>query len=841
MKSNKNTIKDSLSGTNKRTFQTQVLNDNLIKIEFFKKIFDTLDNALYDTFIKKMLKASFKKSKALGDAIVNNEDFSKSEMVAFLAKLEENDRNNVIELCGYLDLDLKFDQEEFERQKDNLALEEMRNSRDEKAKENEKLKQELEDQRKEFQQNLDKARDEARQAREAKAEQEALNKELEEKIHKLESAPRPEPRESGPLSEKRIENREQLIEESEDITVDLNRALNDLEGRTLIGVVKADGILPERGYILITPIVPIMNENVNFSRQEFIKNVDYRGDYSTFMLFLNKNLLDQILPIEDAESYSYMSNDERYSCLSEAFNKKLVFFTPYFYEGGDKLKLNATLIGKPIEYGDYNSSLFVPSFGGSKKDFESIVRKGQDLILPNYPCSLAATLRYVWVKDSLYEINYVPNFEDADNFYNRWKIVEQQGKEPYRKLDIKVIEEKSEQYIIAPSVYEDEPSNLYVKNITFLKASMRKNTVFDEQDFIYKVVENAKSRNLYYDEKDIRNFHAALKSSNLVILEGPSGIGKTRLPMVYADTLGLDRARKTVLFVPVSPSYLEPEDVLGYIRPMNGRDDNYNAEFMESQTGLVSFLIDAAEHKDKIHLVIFDEMNLSQIEHWFAPFISLLEQDPDNRVLNLYSDNLNVRNGDRYPSSINIGENLFFIGTVNIDETTKQISDRLMDRAIVINLSAPSFTSLKDMGTAESENFPEISYSRFATSLSKVGNSATEFKDEEFALLNELNELLTGSVYNKGISFRSLNKMAIYLKNSANILEREEAFDFVISQIVVKKISGSKEELDDILVDDETMGILSILNKYPGVSSFKKTQRLVRQKIQEVNKYGFTR
>ena len=83
--------------------------------------------------------------------------------------------------------------------------------------------------------------------------------------------------------------------------------------------------------------------------------------------------------------------------------------------------------------------------------------------------------------------------------------------------------------------------------------------------------------------------------------------------------------------------------------------------------------------------------------------------------------------------------------------------------------------------------------------------------------------------------------MALYLKNSTNILSRDEAIDFVISQIVVKKINGSKEELDEILSDDDTQGILKILNDYSSVSEFTNTKKVVQQKILEINKYGFTR
>ena len=63
----------------------------------------------------------------------------------------------------------------------------------------------------------------------------------------------------------------------------------------------------------------------------------------------------------------------------------------------------------------------------------------------------------------------------------------------------------------------------------------------------------------------------------------------------------------------------------------------------------------------------------------------------------------------------------------------------------------------------------------------------------------------------------------------------------MVSQIVVKKLSGSKEELDDILSDDDTQGILKVLNDHSDVGEFVNTKKIVQQKILEINKYGFTK
>ncbi len=850
LQSNKDYIKSSLSRSQGKIFEDEVLKRNHLEGKFLGQILEKIDEEHYENFITRIIKTIFKIEKELANSFVIKKEFDEEEVAEYLAPLDEKEQKTILNFFELIGIDLGISVEQIQDKEKTMRVDLLQELLKERLDDIVQLKQKIDDTDSNHKKEIKELKAETAKVIKSKDDEIAT---LKAELTKLENK---EPTIKYVEVEKTHEDKnkveESILEKSDleksdlsavdKIQIDFETALLDLEDRVLMGVVKAEGIHPDKGFVVVSPIVPILSENSNINREEFISRVDYRSDYSSFMLFLSPDVLKIALSEEDAEEYPYLTNDQKFSYLFEAFCKKIVFFTPKFVKKeDDKYKLNAYLMDRPVAYEDFNNSTFVPAHYLSKKEFETAVTKHRDLVLDNYPYSLSSNLKYIFVKDTIYEINYIPKGKTSDGRYIVWKYNEQSTKEPFRRLDIKINSSESDKYILTPSVWKDIPNDLYVKNIMFIQVSAKTNTVFDEDEFINNVSENAKSKNLYYKENDLKNFHVAVKSSNLVILAGPSGIGKTRLPMIYANTLGLDIARKTVLFVPISPSYLEPEDVLGYIRPISDEGSAFNAEYMESQTGLVSFLNDAAEHKDKIHLVIFDEMNLSQIEHWFAPFISLLEQDPDSRALNLYSDNLNVKNAERYPSSINIGENVFFVGTVNIDETTKQISDRLLDRAIVINLAAPSFTSLKDMGTASSENYPEISYSRFATVLNKVDNSATEFSEKEFALINDINSLLTDSIYNKSISFRSLNKMALYLKNSKGILSRNEALDFVISQIVVKKINGSKEELDEILSDDDTRGILKVLDNHSDVSEFVNTKKLVQQKILEINKYGFTR
>ena len=75
--------------------------------------------------------------------------------------------------------------------------------------------------------------------------------------------------------------------------------------------------------------------------------------------------------------------------------------------------------------------------------------------------------------------------------------------------------------------------------------------------------------------------------------------------------------REELVWIPISPSYQEPHDLLGYLHP--------NGTFIESETKLVRALMKAKENQNQLYIIVFDEMNMSHIEHWFTPFLSVLQ------------------------------------------------------------------------------------------------------------------------------------------------------------------------------------------------------------------------
>lgn len=256
----------------------------------------------------------------------------------------------------------------------------------------------------------------------------------------------------------------------------------------------------------------------------------------------------------------------------------------------------------------------------------------------------------------------------------RTKKLEAKKKEPVTKQN----QEKAESFTETVNDAQEELKEVNTKE-------------YSDELLIQMMDYHSQKRNLFYNMKDFVNVHTAIKCSNLVILSGLSGTGKSALVEIYARALGIRNNLEDdrLLFVPVRPSWNDDADLLGYV-------DLVHNVYRPSDTGFVDFLVNAQkeENKGKLFIVCFDEMNLARVEHYFSQFLSLLERPENQRELQLYDSQYagQLYNSATYPSKIIIGDNIRFIGTVNIDESTYHFSDKVLDRANVIELDVLDYS-----------------------------------------------------------------------------------------------------------------------------------------------------
>ena len=186
----------------------------------------------------------------------------------------------------------------------------------------------------------------------------------------------------------------------------------------------------------------------------------------------------------------------------------------------------------------------------------------------------------------------------------------------------------------------------------------------------------AYKRGLYYDINDIRRFVAGMAVSKILILQGMSGTGKTSLAHAFGEFVD---NRSTV--IPVQPMWKERTDLIGYYNEFTKR---FN------ETLLLEKMYEA-NYSGDMYVTVLDEMNIARVEYYFAEFLSLLElPNPEERYLTVVSDTwendpAQLRNG-----RIKLPVNMWFIGTANNDDSTFAISDKVYDRAMVLDLDRKS-------------------------------------------------------------------------------------------------------------------------------------------------------
>lgn len=276
----------------------------------------------------------------------------------------------------------------------------------------------------------------------------------------------------------------------------------------------------------------------------------------------------------------------------------------------------------------------------------------------------------------------------------------------------------------------------------------------------------------HYPNGEVRRFHAALNfldHKHFVILSGLSGTGKTQLALKYARAIhGLtsNTAPDPLLFeCPVRPEWTDPTGLTGYYDVLTNR--YVVPTFLEA-------LLVATAHRESPVFVILDEMNLARVEYYLSDILSAIET---KGALQLHSNGVPLEGttGASVRAELPLPANLFIIGTINVDETTNPVSDKVLDRASVIDMSAvdvPGFMA------SLAERYPEL-------------QSA---KDASEPKLTEIHGLLEH--HGLGFGYRVIEEFVRYHAFDAKHLQNppENVTDQLLVQKVLVKLRGSERQ-----------------------------------------------
>ena len=270
---------------------------------------------------------------------------------------------------------------------------------------------------------------------------------------------------------------------------------------------------------------------------------------------------------------------------------------------------------------------------------------------------------------------------EKENFRKQLEMV----KEKQKYLESKINEYKEDIARLSTKEGEEEDRDARIKQIkgtglNYSPYSEEYEIEISEKEWLNKILKASEDYGIKLNERIVYAFHTALKISDwsiITILAGVSGTGKSELPKLYARFGGLN-----FINIPVQPNWDSQESMLGYF---NSIDNRFDAQ------PLLSFLMNVTEeekYNEYPSVILLDEMNLSHIEHYFADFLSKLEErrGKDEEEVPTIEIKLGV---NHEPFKLKLSKSLLWVGTMNQDETTHSLSDKVIDRGEILYFPRP--------------------------------------------------------------------------------------------------------------------------------------------------------
>ena len=309
------------------------------------------------------------------------------------------------------------------------------------------------------------------------------------------------------------------------------------------------------------------------------------------------------------------------------------------------------------------------------------------------------------------------------------------------------------------------------------------------------VLSQVNSSERYFPDDLCQKLHLGLwadERRHFAVLTGLSGAGKTLLARAYAEAItGEDPTEENPersCIVAVQPGWTDPSYLLGYANPLQ--------ENKFERTPFLNLILHADKHPESPHVALLDEMNLSHSEQYMAPLLSAMETGGSIEIHG------RGETFDGVPQSIKYPKNLVLIGTVNMDETTHGLADKLLDRAFTL-----------EFWKVDVDEWPGWK------------NNELRPKKEKHVkeILNALMEALEPARLHFG--YRVIKEIVAFLtfrQSEKDSLDWQKALDSVIYAKVLPKLRGD----DSTRIREALSKCKDVLDKYDLSDSAEKVQEL---------------
>lgn len=303
---------------------------------------------------------------------------------------------------------------------------------------------------------------------------------------------------------------------------------------------------------------------------------------------------------------------------------------------------------------------------------------------------------------------------------------------------------------------------------------------------------------LYYTTEMIRLFISSIASTKLIILQGISGTGKTSLAYAWGKFLKHDSCVASV-----QPSWRDRTELFGYF-------NEFTKKFNETEVLKEMYM---AGYTDDIYTVILDEMNISRVEYYFAEMLSILEMpNTDEWIIELVSSAWESDPKFIKEGKLKVPNNMWYIGTINNDDSTFMVTDKVYDRAMPIDINdkGQAFEAIDT--DAQDINF---SY------LNQLFIDAIEQNPISKQTLDKIEEMDNYVIQHFRIAFG--NRIVAHMKKFVPVYiacggDEISGVDYFIARKILRKF----EQLNISYIRDEIDGYVEFLDKTFGKDKMKE-------------------
>ncbi|AJE50922.1 MrcB family domain-containing protein [Paenibacillus polymyxa] len=306
-------------------------------------------------------------------------------------------------------------------------------------------------------------------------------------------------------------------------------------------------------------------------------------------------------------------------------------------------------------------------------------------------------------------------------------------------------------------------------------------------------------RGFHYPTGLIENLYLSLKTKPFVILAGVSGTGKTKLVKLFAEALGATGSNHQFTLIPVRPDWSDPSDLLGY--------KDLSGAFRPGR--LAEVLVEASqpENRHKPFFICLDEMNLARVEYYFSDLLSIIETQEwnNNRIVTsplINRDSLRSEDQSIY-GDLYLPDNVYLIGTVNMDETTHPFSKKVLDRANTIEFNYINLQQYPNDYRAEQQEMIVADNQFLRSEYLQLVDMYRDYSDlvhkttEKLVKINHILEEIHAQV-----GFRIRDSICFYMvyNQRFQLLTEDEAFDLQLLQKILPRVQGSSLSVKRVLL-----------------------------------------